>query len=157
MSRTLGRQTHRSCRSILRGHRFSSFRPWISLLPYVSLFYLISNQPTFSVDVILPSIAWPWLSTLPCLLIILNMFMHYYFACTVNPGFASDLPLRAGNSFIWAKKRQSSRRPLTNGVRWSVDLNMTPASIGRCSKCGGSKPEVRQRVVVGAKTTLLIC
>jgi len=92
-------------------------------------------------DVILPSIAWPWLSTLPCLLIILNLLMHYYFACTVSPGFASDLPQRAGNGFIWAKKRQTSGRPLTNGVRWSVDLNMTPAFIGKCSKCGGSKPE----------------
>jgi hypothetical protein len=124
----------------------------------VCLFFLLlfPNQPIFSVDVILPTIPWPWLSTLPCLLIILNLFMHYYFACTVSPGFASDLPHLTGNSFIWAKKRQTSRRPLTNGVRWSVDLNMTPAAIGRCSKCGGSKPEVRQPVVVGAKTTLLI-
>ncbi|KAH9042253.1 zf-DHHC-domain-containing protein [Lactarius pseudohatsudake] len=92
-------------------------------------------------DVILPSIAWPWLSTLPCLLIILNLFAHYYFACTVSPGFASDPPPRTGNSFIWAKKRQTPHRPLTNGIRWSANLNITPASTSRCSKCGGSKPE----------------
>ncbi|KAH9080672.1 zf-DHHC-domain-containing protein [Lactarius deliciosus] len=89
-------------------------------------------------DVILPSIAWPWLSTLPCLLIILNLFAHYYFACTVSPGFATS---------VWAKKRQPPRRPLTNGIRWSANLNITPASTSRCSKCGGSKPEVRQLVV----------
>lgn len=119
------------------------------MLPCVYLFFfLISNQHIFSVDVILPSIPWPWFSTLPCFLVIFNLFVHYYFACTVSPGFASDHPQRSGNSFIWAKKRQTSRRPLTNGVRWSIDLNITPASTSRCSKCGGSKPEVRQHVVV---------
>ncbi|KAH9971946.1 zf-DHHC-domain-containing protein [Lactifluus volemus] len=91
--------------------------------------------------VILPTIPWPWLSSLPCFLIIFNLFAHYYFVCTVSPGFPSDPPLRAGRSFIWAKKRHGYHRPLTNGVHWSSHLNITPASTTKCSKCGETKPE----------------
>ncbi|KAI0247131.1 zf-DHHC-domain-containing protein [Lactifluus subvellereus] len=92
-------------------------------------------------DVILPTIPWPWLSIFPCILIIVNLFAHYYFVCTVSPGFASDPPQRASHSFIWAKKRHVSSRPLTNGVHWSSNLNITPASTTKCSKCREIKPE----------------
>ena len=103
---------------------------------------------TQSVDIIVPTIPWPWLSIPPCLLIIVNLFAHYYFACTVSPGFAGEPPRQAGHSFIWAKKRRARSRSLTNGVHWSSHLNITPASVTSCPKCGESKYEVRRDVVV---------
>jgi palmitoyltransferase len=104
--------------------------------------------PKRSVDVILPTIPWPWLSILPCFLIIINLFAHYYFACTVSPGFASDPPQRVGHSFIWARKRRAYSISQTDGVHWSSPLNITPASTTTCPKCGQSKPEVRQDIVI---------
>jgi palmitoyltransferase len=101
-----------------------------------------------SVDIIVPTIPWPWLSVPPCILIIVNLFTHYYFACTVSPGFAGDPPQHAGRSFIWAKKPRTRSRSLTNGVSWSSHLNITPASVTKCPKCGDSKYEVRQDIVV---------
>ncbi|KAI0272925.1 zf-DHHC-domain-containing protein [Russula aff. rugulosa BPL654] len=92
-------------------------------------------------DVILPTLPWPWLSTLPCFLIIINLFAHYYFACTVSPGYAGEATQRAGRSFIWAKKRRAYSLSRTNGVYWSSHLNITPASITTCTKCGKNKPE----------------
>ena len=101
-----------------------------------------------SVDVILPTMPWPWLSVPPCFLIIVNLFAHYYFSCTVSPGFAGDPPQRVGYSFIWAKKRPTHGRVLTNGVYWSSHLNITPASSTKCPKCSETKPEVRKHVLV---------
>ncbi|KAI0304530.1 DHHC palmitoyltransferase-domain-containing protein [Multifurca ochricompacta] len=91
-------------------------------------------------DVILPSIPWPWLTTFPCILIIINLLAHYYFVCTLSPGFASDPPQRAGNGFLWAKKRHTYTYT-GHGVHWSANLNVTPASTTKCSKCGEIKPE----------------
>jgi len=92
-------------------------------------------------NVILPTLPWPWLSTLPCFLIIINLFTHYYFACTVSPGFAGEPPQRLGRSFIWAKKRRAYSISRTSGVHWSSQLNITPASTTTCPKCGETKPE----------------
>ncbi|KAI0259805.1 zf-DHHC-domain-containing protein [Gloeopeniophorella convolvens] len=92
------------------------------------------------VDVVLTTVPWPWLSIWPYLLIIANLFAHYYFVCTVSPGFASDPPQHPKRSLIWAQKRKSPTN-LTNGVHWSTKLNITPASTTQCSKCGETKPE----------------
>ncbi|KAI0004627.1 zf-DHHC-domain-containing protein [Russula compacta] len=92
-------------------------------------------------DIILPTIPWPWLSVLPCFLVIINLFAHYYFVCTISPGFASDSSQRVGHGFIWAKRRRAYSRSLTNGVYWSSHLNITPASITKCPKCQEAKPE----------------
>src|SRR6266850_91427 len=108
-----------------------------------------------SVDVILPTIPWPWLSVPPCILIIINLFAHYYFSCTVSPGFAGDPPQRVGHSFIWAKKRRAHGRTLSNGVYWSSHLNITPASSTKCPKCSETKTEVRQYAVISSYLHLL--
>jgi len=123
-------------------------------------FFPIKKKPTDrvltpSVNVILPTIPWPWLSAPTCILIIINLFAHYYFACTVSPGFAGDPPRRVGDGFIWAKKRHAHSRFLTNGVYWSPHLNITPASVTKCPKCGESKPEVRRHVVLFRISTYL--
>jgi palmitoyltransferase len=67
--------------------------------------------------------------------------MHYYYVCTISPGFVEDPPLEAGQGILWAKKK--GRRNLT-GVQWSEEggIQITKASVTKCRKCGQLKPEV---------------
>lgn len=96
-------------------------------------------------DVVLPSLPWPILTVPPCLLIITNLYAHYYYACTVSPGFVDEPPIQLDghNSLLWAKRRTGDERH--GGVSWSdeLGLNMTPASIAMCRKCNRTRPEVR--------------
>ncbi|KAF9069422.1 zf-DHHC-domain-containing protein [Rhodocollybia butyracea] len=94
-------------------------------------------------DVIMPSLAYPWLSGPICSLIAFNLLMHYYLAVTVNPGFADDShPSSTRKGWLWAKPNiATNERPLTEGIRWSTELNMTKAETTKCRKCGGQKPE----------------
>jgi hypothetical protein len=71
-----------------------------------------------------------------CLLIALNLHAHYYYVCTVPPGFVEDPSREEGSSIFWAKKK-----PL-RGVRWSDTLKITAAAVTKCKKCGQAKPEV---------------
>ena len=95
-----------------------------------------------SVEVILPSLRWPLLSAPLCVLIATNMFAHYYYVCTVPPGFVSDAPRPRGSGLLWAKKRRSARNRALTGVRWTEELNVTKASISKCKRCGEIRPEV---------------
>jgi palmitoyltransferase len=85
--------------------------------------------------------------TLPiCILIAVNLHMHYYYVCTVNPGFVEDPPRDAGTSILWARRTKPGKgKALTGGggVRWSSAVNITRAEVTQCTKCGQSKPEVR--------------
>ncbi|KAH9885798.1 zf-DHHC-domain-containing protein [Cubamyces lactineus] len=102
---------------------------------------LLSTGLFCFVEVILPSLPWPWLTTPICLLIALNLFAHYYYVCTISPGFVNDPPRSPGTGLLWAKRRDGARaRPLT-GVRWSEDLHVTRAATSRCRKCGQTRPE----------------
>lgn len=91
---------------------------------------------------ILPSLRWPWITTPLCLLVALNLFGHYYLACTVSPGFVDDPPRVQGSGLLWAKPRKTARNTALTGVRWSEDLNVTKAEVTKCSKCGQMRPEV---------------
>ncbi|KAI0649520.1 zf-DHHC-domain-containing protein [Trametes meyenii] len=91
-------------------------------------------------EVIGPTLPWPWLTTPLCLLIALNLFIHYYYVCTVRPGFVGDPPRAHGTGLLWARKRDYSSRPLT-GVRWSEDVHVTRAAMSKCRKCGEMRPE----------------
>lgn len=96
-----------------------------------------------TVDVVMPSLAYPWLGGPICLLIAFNLLVHYYLVVTTNPGFVEDLPQVAGKGFLWATPRNMSKeRPLMEGVRWSTELNVTKAELTKCRKCGQQKPEV---------------
>ncbi|KAI0320521.1 zf-DHHC-domain-containing protein [Amylostereum chailletii] len=99
---------------------------------------LFSGAALCFLDVILPSLPWPVLTAPPCLLIILNLFAHYYYACTISPGFV-DHPPEVGGGRLWAKKTRP--RAHARGVSWSEELNVTPAAVTRCNKCGQAKPE----------------
>ncbi|KAH9924107.1 DHHC palmitoyltransferase-domain-containing protein [Amylocystis lapponica] len=90
-------------------------------------------------EVIQPSLRFPWLSTPICALIALNMFAHYYYVCTISPGFVTDPPRQPGTGLLWAKRRNPTRS--LTGVRWSDDLHVTKAFVTKCRKCGVMRPE----------------
>ncbi|TFK71937.1 zf-DHHC-domain-containing protein [Pluteus cervinus] len=101
-------------------------------------------------DVITPSLSYPWVTIPICVLIAFNLHMHYFWVCTVPPGFLDVPPQQPGSNFFWAKPRNSSRRsgirgkPLTQGVQWSSstqEIVITRAAVMRCRKCGETKPE----------------
>ncbi|KAI0707044.1 zf-DHHC-domain-containing protein [Earliella scabrosa] len=90
-------------------------------------------------EIVQPSLPYPWLTTPICILIALNLFAHYYYVCTVTPGFVDEPPRHAGTGMLWAKKRKTAR-PLT-GVRWSEDVPVTKAATTKCKRCGQMRPE----------------
>ena len=69
--------------------------------------------------------------------------MHYYYVCTISPGFVDHPPPEAGHGILWAKKKGPSDRVMT-GVRWSGvgSVKVTRAATTKCRKCGQVRPEV---------------
>ncbi|OAX42724.1 zf-DHHC-domain-containing protein [Rhizopogon vinicolor AM-OR11-026] len=89
--------------------------------------------------VIQPNLPLPWLTTPPCLLIALNLFVHYYYVCTVPPGFVQDEPSQPGDSLLWASL---SRTSPSSGVWWSnCGIILYTASTSQCRRCGMMRPE----------------
>ncbi|KAI9000464.1 zf-DHHC-domain-containing protein [Trametes punicea] len=115
---------------------------------FVALAVILLSTGLFCfLEIVQPSLPWPWLTTPVCLLIALNLFAHYYYVCTVCPGFVADPPRPAGTGLLWAKKRGGPRsRPLT-GVRWSEDVQVTRAATSKCRKCGQVRPEVSSLIL----------
>ena len=99
------------------------------------------------VDVIAPNLSFPIISIPICLLITLNLYMHYFYAITVPPGFLDDPPRDPPNSIFWARKlkdKGKQRMMTISGVRWSAKgtTKITPASTTKCRKCSKFRPEV---------------
>ncbi|KAF7337106.1 Palmitoyltransferase [Mycena venus] len=106
---------------------------------------LISLGTVCFFDVIMPNLMWPLISGPICVLIALNLWMHYFYVITIPPGFAEDPPVDlsqngAQNSIFWASKK-SPRRGELSGVRWSNEIVITRAAVTKCRKCGQQKPE----------------
>lgn len=89
------------------------------------------------VTVVQPSLALPWLSTPFCLLIAVNLFAHYYYVCTIPPGFIDGPPRYPGTGFLWASPSSRQRLP---------SLEIVSASVSRCKRCGIMRPEVSYSV-----------
>jgi len=138
------RQVHRRRWPVLCRPRRPPRLLWLRVLPYVSLCFCRRLSLTATpVDVVLPSLRWPLVAWPLSLLLIINIAAHYYFVCTVPPGFVDDhLQHSPPPSYRlpWAARR--SLRSLS-GVHWSSDLHITKAVCTRCTKCGHSRPEVR--------------
>lgn len=102
---------------------------------------LISVEIT--VDIIQPTLSIPWLTTPICALIAFNLLMHYYYVCTVHPGYVDDPIRESGHGIMWAKKRGLKRNKALTGVRWSHEegIRITKALTTKCRKCGQIKPE----------------
>lgn len=130
--------------------RCSYFSPlfYSRWVPYVSVSVVHDVHVPFltfrpvPVEVVLPSLRWPWLSWPLCILIATNMFMHYYYVCTVPPGFVGSSPTTRRHSFLWAKRRQTAKNRALTGVRWSEDITLTKALLTKCKRCGEMRPEV---------------
>lgn len=105
-----------------------------------------ANDTPLAVDVIMPSLSYQIITLPVCILIAVNLHMHYYYVCTVSPGFVVDPPRDPGSGILWARRRRPGKgKALTGGggVRWSSEVNITRAEVTQCSKCGQTKPEVR--------------
>jgi palmitoyltransferase len=113
--------------------------------PFFLLFIANSLQCEI-VEVIAPSLPFPIISIPICLLITLNLYMHYFYAITVPPGFLDDPPRDPPrNSFLWARKvKDKGKQRMISGVRWSAKGNtkITPAYTTKCRKCSKFRPEV---------------
>ncbi|EJD37742.1 zf-DHHC-domain-containing protein [Auricularia subglabra TFB-10046 SS5] len=95
-------------------------------------------------DVIEPTLPFRLLLTPLCVLIAGNMFAHYYYACTVPPGFTQG-PVAPGARGT----AEGDRMPEPRGWNWAPmrrdrrewEMQMTPARVTLCRRCGGRKPE----------------
>lgn len=89
-----------------------------------------------------PTLPLPWVTTPVCILFALNLFAHYYYVCTISPGYVDEPPSEAGTGYLWAQKREAGRGRQPEGVRWSEDVQVTRAATSKCRKCGEQRPEV---------------
>lgn len=72
--------------------------------------------------------------------------MHYYYVCTVSPGFVDDPPAEVGHGIMWAKKKAVGVGVGNSGLLTGGDegwVRITRAATTICGKCGQVKPEVR--------------
>lgn len=110
-----------------------------------------------TVDVIAPKLPLRIVTTPLCGLIACNILAHYYWACTIPPGFPDEYtrlsgtrsrPEAAWGAFFIAPERS---RQLDSGAQWTQDdlLEGTPI---RCTKCSIIKPEVRISMCVKRDT-----
>jgi hypothetical protein len=135
------RQNNRRCWPILCWASCHSHRNGNGMLLYVDLF-ASGQQLTsfrFPVEVIAPELSFPIITIPICLLIALNLLMHYFYACSVPPGFVEDRTRQLGSGVFWARKKGER---LTDDVEWSSQVNITKAEVTQCSKCGQTRPEV---------------
>ena len=106
-------------------------------------------------DIIAPSLSYPCISLPICVLINLNICMHYYYAATVSPGFVDDPPHDSANSsFLRApkpnsdtvtnlNKKKMSTTPIDRTIQSEfLGVKITPASTTNCLKCEKPRPEV---------------
>jgi hypothetical protein len=69
-----------------------------------------------SVEVVWPTLPYPWITTPICLLIVFNLYAHYYFVCTVSPGFVEDPRERSAPDSSGPCKSRSVTRAELSGV-----------------------------------------
>ena len=96
-------------------------------------------------DVIAPGLPYPFITIPICLLITLNLYMHYFYAVTISPGFLDDPPRDSGNNLLWVQKPNldKEKKTMARGASWSENgVKITPASMGQCQKCNKLRPEV---------------
>jgi palmitoyltransferase len=91
--------------------------------------------------VIAPNLRWPLLTVPLCILAATNLIAHYYFVCTVRPGFADDVSARPAEGMLWAAPLEQSPSR-SSGVHWTENVRVTKAHMTRCKRCGVIRPEV---------------
>jgi len=104
------------------------------------------NIRLHKVEVLAPKIAYPLLTLPVCVLIAVNLIMHYYYCITVRPGFVNadreglfaPSKEREVNSILWATRKGSKGKGKDGRL-----LMVTPAEYTTCLKCNMHRPEVR--------------
>ena len=134
----------------------SSLSPSYSCPSAYSRFVRVSMAPLeasmltvlCTVDVIAPKLPLRIVTTPLCGLIACNILAHYYWACTIPPGFpdeharlsgARSRPEAAWRAYFKAPDRSSQ---VDSGAQWTQDDLLEGRPI-RCKKCSSIKPEVR--------------
>ncbi|KAJ3567662.1 hypothetical protein NP233_g6217 [Leucocoprinus birnbaumii] len=75
---------------------------------FVALAVILTGTGTVCFfDVIAPSLNYRFITIPICLLIAINLHAHYYFVCTVRPGFVDEPPASAGRGMLWLRRRGS--------------------------------------------------
>jgi palmitoyltransferase len=93
-------------------------------------------------DIIAPGLSYPVL--LICILITINLYMHYYYAITIPPGFLQDPPHSPMNSLLWAQKKDNGKQAIVRGATWTENgVKITPGCPTKCRSCRTFRPEVR--------------
>lgn len=96
-------------------------------------------------EVIQPDLRWPLLTVPLNTLVACNLLGHYYLSCTVPPGFIDEDPQTAGEGLLWARKWKRKVRlpggPGNGHTLRSDGVDVTPAHISPCKRCGQLRPE----------------
>lgn len=97
-------------------------------------------------DVIAPELPLRILSTPICALIAFNTLANYYWAITVPPGFADDdFPFsgqrRHLSNSAWNRWTSAPVQKPRYGAETLRGHELEPGKVGRCQKCGSTKPE----------------
>ena len=98
------------------------------------------------VDVIAPSLPYPYISIPICILIVLNLCMHYFYAITTTSGIHDDPPRESRDIFLWSQKPnlEKENKATVRGASWSEKgVKITPAHATECQKCKTLRPEVK--------------
>ena len=102
----------------------------------------------YAVDVIAPELPLRIVTTPLCGLVACNILAHYYWACTIPPGFPDEHTRLSGTrrrpeatwrAYFIAPDRS---RQLDSGAQWTQD-DLLEGRPMRCNKCCSIKPEVR--------------
>ncbi|KAF8332380.1 zf-DHHC-domain-containing protein [Cantharellus anzutake] len=91
-------------------------------------------------ELIAPTLSAPLLSVPCCLLLAMNLVLHYYWACTVSPGLLEDhrySRIQSSDSSSWASRLRRSD-PCIPVHLWET---MTPAPTIQCRRCPKIRPE----------------
>jgi len=135
MAGTNGWQIYGRCRTLLCWSRSVIAVDGNGMFLWVPIFVVV--------DIIQPALSIAWLTTPICVLIAFNLLMHYYYVCTIPPGFVEDPPREAGHGIMWARKGGFKGNNVLTGVRWSDEggIRVTNALTTKCRKCKQVKPE----------------
>jgi hypothetical protein len=130
-----------SC-SIFRISRNLLFR-WVYLT--ISRMRFLYTHDAIIVDVVAPSLPYHNISMPICLLVLLNLCMHYFYVINTPPGFVDKPPPDSGYSLLWPQKPDldKGKKTTVRSTSWSEKgINITPASTNECHKCKKVRPEV---------------
>ncbi|KAJ3493710.1 hypothetical protein NLJ89_g10956 [Agrocybe chaxingu] len=86
-------------------------------------------------NVTAPGLSYPIVTIPICVLITVNLLMHYYYVVTVKPGFLEDPPREPGTGFMWSEMDLEGREDYTCNNDKMLEMQQIPA--GGINQCVG--------------------